>query len=80
MNHNEIIHKTQDLLYDPQTTIRDLAEIISEDESLTDRLIRLIKSYGFPPEAWNVRSAIIVLGFGAIRTIIAEQAGLRSDY
>ncbi|MBW1901165.1 MAG: HDOD domain-containing protein [Deltaproteobacteria bacterium] len=63
----------QDLLYDPRITVKDLAKVIAKDQTLSESLIKLIKSYGFPPEAWNVTSAIILLGFGAIRTIISEQ-------
>jgi len=73
MNRAEKLNKTQDLLYDPRITVKDLAKAIAKDRALSDRLIKLIKSYGFPPQAWNVTSAIILLGFGAIRTIVSEQ-------
>lgn len=76
MNHNETSLNVQGLLYNPRTTVNDLAKVIAKDRVLAERLIRLIKSYGFPPEAWNVTSAIILLGFGAIRTIVAENATL----
>jgi len=69
-------HKIQALFHDPRTTIRDLAKAIKKDQVLAERLIRLIKSYGFPPEAWNVKSAIILLGFDAIKTILTEQMAL----
>ncbi len=73
MNCAEKLNKAQDLLYDPRITVKDLAKVIAKDRTLSESLIKLIKSYGFPPEAWNVTSAIILLGFGAIRTIISEQ-------
>ena len=76
MNHNEKSLNIQGLLYNPRTTVNDLAKVIAKDRVLAERLIKLIKSYGFPPEAWNVTSAIILLGFGAIRTIVAEYATL----
>jgi len=73
MNCAEKLNMAQDLLYDPRITVKDLAKVIAKDQTLSESLIKLIKSYGFPPEAWNVTSAIILLGFGAIRTIISEQ-------
>jgi HD-like signal output (HDOD) protein len=73
MDRVEKLNKTQDLLYDPRITVKDLSKVIAKDRVLSERLIKLIKSYGFPPQAWNVTSAIILLGFGAIRTIISEQ-------
>ena len=73
MNRAEKLNETQDILYDPRITVRDLAKAIAKDHALSESLIRLIKSYGFPPEAWNVTSAIILLRFGAIITIISEQ-------
>ena len=73
MNRAEKLNKTRDLLYDPRITVKDLAKVIAKDRALSEKLVKLIESYGFPPEARNVTSAIILLGFGAIRTIISEQ-------
>ncbi len=80
MKRTDKLHGIQGLLYNPRTTIRDLAKAIAKDRALTEMLIKTIKSYGFPPEAWNITSAIILLGFGSIRSIVAEQATLRLDY
>ncbi len=73
MNRTKTLHKIKELLYSPKTTINDLANVIAEDRDLSEKLIKLIKSYGFPPESWNLTSAIILLDFGTIRTIISDQ-------
>ena len=73
MNLAQKLYKAQDFFHDPGITVKDLEEVITKDRALSERLITLIKSYGFPPEAWNVNSAIILLGFAAIRTILSEQ-------
>jgi len=76
MDRTKKSQKIQGLLYNPKTTVNDLAKVIANDRVLAERLIKLIKSYGFPPEAWNITSAIILLGFGSIRTIVAEHIAL----
>lgn len=72
LKHHESLHRAQNLLVNPGTTLMDLRRVIVKDRVLTEKLITLIKSYGFPPEAWNVSSAIILLGLGTIRSIIKE--------
>lgn len=66
-------HQMQELLYNPETTVNDLAKAIGEDKAFSERLINLMRDYQFPPEACTVTFAIIALGFGVIRTLLAEQ-------
>ena len=62
----------QELLYNPETTVNDLAKAIGEDKAFAERLVTLLRDYEFPPEACTVTFAIIALGFGVIRTLVAE--------
>ena len=67
------LKKLNTLLQSPHTTTRDLREVIVKDKIMTNKLIALTKSYGFPSEAWNVTSAITLLGFGVIRAMVNGQ-------
>lgn len=48
----------------------DLASVISSDQALTARLLRLANSayYGFPRRITTVRDAVVLLGFRAVRS------------
>ena len=70
---HETLFAARALLQDPKTSFTDLKQVIVKDRVLTETLITLIKSYGFPPEAWNVTSALLLLDFGAIRGVINDQ-------
>lgn len=61
-----------ELLNDPQTSARELALIIAEDQVLTARLLRIVNSsyYGFPRRIATVTAAIVLVGFEAIRHLL----------
>lgn len=70
MRRNETFRKVRKLLDNPKTSTADLAEVISEDPSLSGSLLHFIKSFGFPPEACTLSGAINLLGVDAIRNIV----------
>lgn len=57
---------------DPNSTAKDLNDVISQDQSLTASVLRLANSayYGFPRRISTVTEAIILLGFNAIRGLV----------
>jgi putative nucleotidyltransferase with HDIG domain len=61
-----------ELMNDPKTSARDLALIIAEDQVLTARLLRIVNSsfYGFPQRVATVTTAIVLVGFEAIRNLL----------
>ncbi|UCF93854.1 MAG: HDOD domain-containing protein [Desulfobacterales bacterium] len=64
--------KITELVNDPKSSARDLARIITDDQVLTARLLKLVNSsfYGFPQRIATVTGAIVLLGFDAIRNLL----------
>ena len=60
------------LVNDPKSSARDLARVITDDQVLTVRLLKLVNSsfYGFPQRISTVTGAIVLLGFDAIRNLL----------
>ncbi len=64
--------KITELVNDPKSSAKDLARIITDDQVLTARLLKLVNSsfYGFPQRISTVTGAIVLLGFDAIRNLL----------
>jgi putative nucleotidyltransferase with HDIG domain len=64
--------KITELVNDPKSSARDLARIITDDQVLAARLLRLVNSsfYGFPQPISTITGAIVLLGFDAIRNLL----------
>ena len=67
----EIARVVMDVSNDPNSTPRELTEIISKDLSLTARILRTVNSayYGFHRKIGNINRAVIILGFNEIVNI-----------
>ena len=61
-----------ELVNDPQSSARDLARVITDDQVLAARLLKLVNSsfYGFPQRISTITGAIVLLGFDAIRSLL----------
>jgi HD-like signal output (HDOD) protein len=61
-----------EMVNDPRASARDLSRIITEDQVLTARLLKLVNSsfYGFPQRVATVTGAIVLIGFDAIRNLL----------
>lgn len=64
--------KITELVNDPKSSAKDLARVITDDQVLTARLLKLVNSsfYGFPQRISTVTAAIVLLGFDAIRNLL----------
>ena len=64
--------KITELVNDPKSSARDLARIITDDQVLAARLLKLVNSsfYGFPQPISTITGAIVLLGFDAIRNLL----------
>ena len=64
--------KITGLVNDPKSSAKDLARVITDDQVLTVRLLKLVNSsfYGFPQRISTVTGAIVLLGFDAIRNLL----------
>ncbi|RPJ72834.1 MAG: HDOD domain-containing protein [Desulfobacteraceae bacterium] len=67
-----------ELVNDPKASAKDLAIIITEDQVLTARLLKLVNSsfYGFPQPVATVTAAIVLVGFDAIRNLLLTSSVL----
>jgi len=61
-----------ELINNPRSSASDLAAVITDDQVLTARLLKLVNSafYGFPQQISTVTRAIILIGFDAIRNLL----------
>lgn len=64
--------RISELVNNPQSSAKDLAQVITDDQVLTARLLKLVNSafYGFPQRISTVTGAIVLLGFDAIRHLL----------
>jgi putative nucleotidyltransferase with HDIG domain len=64
-----VVSKMIDLVDSPRTSAALLARLISSDQALTAKVLKLANSayYGFPREISTVNMAIVVLGFNAVK-------------
>lgn len=60
------------IINDPQTSLNDVTNIVSQDLSLSAKILRLANSafYGIPKSITSINSAIVILGFKVIHTMV----------
>lgn len=66
-----VMSKIIELVEDPKTTAPQLARFISNDPSLTAKILKLANSafYGFPQKIGTINLAIVVLGFQSVKDL-----------
>ncbi len=67
-----IITKLTKMADDPDTTTEQMGRVISKDHILAAKLLKLVNSafYGFPQRISSLSSAIILLGFNVVKSLI----------
>lgn len=67
-----VVVKVNELLNDPQSCTSDFNKVISEDQALTARLLKLVNSafYGFPGKIDSISRAITIIGFRELRALV----------
>ena len=67
-----IVIKLTSMAEDPDTTTEQMGKVISKDHILAAKLLKLVNSsfYGFPQRISSLSSAIILLGFNVIKSLI----------
>ena len=67
-----IVAKLTKLADDPDTTTEHMGRVISQDYILAAKLLKLVNSafYGFPQRISSISSAIILLGFNVVKSLI----------
>ena len=64
-----VVSKMIELVDNPKTSARSLTNLISTDQALTAKILKLANSayYGFPREIATVNLAVVVLGFNTVK-------------
>lgn len=67
-----IYSKLLDLTNNPDATVQMMSRIITEDQAIAAKVLRLANSafYGFPQRIVSVQHAIVILGLNEIRNLI----------
>ncbi len=75
----EIIVRLNQAVDDPFSTAKDISDIISEDPSLTARLLRIVNSpfYGFPSQIDTVSLAVTIVGTQQLRLLALASSTIR---
>lgn len=74
-----IAAKVMQIVNDPHSSSEDVAKFISRDVALTSKVLRLANSafYGIPRTISSVNSAIVILGFNTIRSLVLSASVLK---
>lgn len=59
------------MVEDPETSAADMNSVISQDPSLTAKVLKLVNSafYGFSRQISTVREAVVILGFNRVKSL-----------
>jgi len=74
-----IAAKVMQIVNDPHSNADDVSRFISKDVALTSKVLRLANSafYGIPRTISSVNSAIVILGFNTIRSLVLSASVLK---
>ncbi len=69
-----IVFELNMLLEDPETSIVKVSETIEKDQAVTLKILKLVNSafYGFKSGVSDIRHAVVMLGFNAVRNAIVS--------
>ena len=67
----DVVARVMQIVSNPLTTADDLNKVISIDQALTFKVLRLANSayYGFPKEITSITQSVTILGFNTIRNL-----------
>lgn len=67
-----VVTKLIEVINSPDSSAEDAASLIERDPALTSKMLRLANSafYGMPRAVSSVSSAVVILGFNAIRSLV----------
>jgi len=74
-----VITRVMEMTNDPNCGVQELQKVISMDEVLSSKVLRLVNSarYGFPKRITTLSHAVILLGFETIRNLAVGVAAVR---
>ena len=67
-----VYKRVSDLLRNPYTSASDVAAVVSEDQVITTKLLRLVNSahYGFPEKVETINRAVSLVGMQAVKDLV----------
>ena len=67
----DMIQKVLSLVQDEKTTANKLGDLISYDQAISSRLLKVANSayYGFPREISTIRHAVVLIGFEQVKSL-----------
>ncbi len=74
-----VVTKTMEVINSPNSSAEDAARFIEKDVALTSKVLRLANSafYGIPRTISSATSAIVILGFNTIRSLVLSASVLK---
>ena len=75
-----IVFELNRYLQDPETSIARVSETIEKDQAITLKILKLVNSafYGFKTRISDIRNAVILLGYNAVRNSIISVSVIKS--
>ena len=72
----DVFDKIIPLMESPNAGAQDIADIISSDQALSAKILRVVNSafYGFPGRISNITHALIILGFDVVKGLVLSTA------
>ena len=69
-----IVFELNKYLQDPDTSIKTVCDTIEKDQAITLKILKLVNSafYGFKSKISDLRNAIVLLGYNAVRNAIVS--------
>lgn len=66
-----VVQRLLEVAQDKRSTAEDMGEVISKDEGITSRLLKLVNSsfYGFSKQVSTISRAVVILGFDAVQNL-----------
>ncbi len=66
-----VITKMVEMLDSKEASPKELADLIEQDQSILSAILKLVNSafYGFPRKITSVHQAVVILGFGTVKSI-----------
>ena len=76
----EVCIRVNEMVDDPNTSATDLGKVISQDTSLTARLLKIVNSsfYGFPAKIETVSRAVTVIGLRELRGLVLAASAVET--
>lgn len=71
-----VVARVLQVVSNPKSNAQDLAEVISQDQALTARVLRVVNSafFGLPEPVPTVQRAIVLLGFNNVKSLAVGMA------